>query len=93
MAEEVRVEKVAERSVSHVVQQASHSHHAIDIGLGRNAGIDRLQRLVELLDGSACDVHHPQNVLEATVLGTWKNPPSGLELADLPHPLYPGMID
>lgn len=38
-------------------------------------------------------MHCPDDVLEARVLSGWVNPPGGLELMDLTHPLDPGMVD
>ena len=38
-------------------------------------------------------VHHPQDVLKPLMLGRRKDPPRGLQLVDLPHPLHPGMVD
>ncbi len=41
----------------------------------------------------AGQVHHTQNVLKARMLCGWKNPPSSLQLANLPHALNPSVID
>ena len=45
------------------------------------------------LDHAAGQVHRPQDVLEAGVLGRGKDPPGRLQLVDLPEPLEPGIID
>jgi hypothetical protein len=38
-------------------------------------------------------MHDAHDVLKSGMLGSWKDPPGRLELVDLPHSLYPGMID
>ena len=38
-------------------------------------------------------MHDAQHVLETGVFRRGKDPPCGLQLVDLPQPLYPRMID
>ena len=38
-------------------------------------------------------MHRPEDVLESRMLGRRKDPPGGLQLMNLPHPLDPRMID
>ena len=51
------------------------------------------QAVVGRLDHAAGQVHRPQDVLKAGVLGRRVDPPGGLQLVDLAEPLDPGMID
>ena len=92
-AEEVLVEEMAERAMADVVQQAGHPQQRFDIAPAGDVGADIAQAVVELGDGPAGQVHHPQHVLEAGVLGGGIDPPGGLQLMDLPQPLHPGMVD
>ena len=87
------VEKMAERPVADVVQQAGHAEQRLDIASARHVRADLAQALVECRGGPAGQMHHAQHVLEARMFGRRINPPGGLQLMDLPQPLDPGMID
>ena len=91
--EKVFVEKVTERTVPDVVQQARHSHQRFDVAATGNVGTDFTKAVVQAVDGSAGQVHDSHDVLEPGVLGRREDPPGGLQLMDLPHPLHPRMVD
>ena len=93
IGQKVFVEKMAERSVPHVVQQAGHAEQRFDIASAGHVGADLAQAVVQCGGRPAGQVHHAQDVLEARVFGRWINPPGGLQLMDLPQPLDPGMVD
>ena len=93
IAEEMLVEKMAERAVAHVVQQAGHAQQRLDIAAAGHVGADFAQAVVQCRGRPAGQVHHAQHVLEAGVLGRGIDPPGGLQLMDLPQPLDPGMVD
>jgi hypothetical protein len=38
-------------------------------------------------------MHYAENMLKTGVFGGRKDPPSGLQLVDLPQPLNPRMVD
>ena len=93
VGQEVLVEEVPERAVPHVVQQGGHPHQRLDVGPAGQVRADLPEAVVELVDRPAGQVHGPQNVLEAGVLGRGEDPPGGLQLVDLPQPLDPGVVD
>lgn len=91
--EKMIVEKVSERAVTHIVEQgggAGEAFHVTPAGDVALAGF--AETLVEGSNGPARHVHRTNDVLEAGVLGGGVDPPGGLQLVDLPHPLDPGMI-
>ena len=87
------VEKMPERAVPHVVQQPRHPHQAFDVGPRGDVAARFAQRIVPVVDGQRGQVHDPQDVLEAGMLGRRKDPPGRLQLVNLPHPLDPRMVD
>ena len=46
-----------------------------------------------MLDDPRSEVHDSEDMLKPHVLGRREDPPGGLELMDLPHPLDPRMVD
>ena len=87
------VEEMPERAVAHVVQQGGQAHQRLDVAAAGHVGADLLEALEQRRHRAAGQVHGPQHVLEAGVLGRGKDPPGGLQLVDLPQPLQPGVID
>lgn len=93
LVEVVVIKEVPEWSVSHIVQEGSDASGAFDVRLGRAIGADLFQRVVPLVDDAGGQMHRPENVLKPSVFGTRKDPPCGLQLMNMPHPLHPGMIN
>ena len=91
--QEVVVEEVAEGAVADVVQQAGHAQQLLDQRRRGRVGKDGAERRIELLGEAAGQVHGPQRVLEAAVLGGRKHPARGLQLRDAPQPLHPRRVD
>ena len=92
-AQVVGVEEMAEGPVPHVVQEGRHPHERFDVAAAGRVRADLPQAVVGRLDHAACQVHRPQDVLKAGVLGRGIDPPGGLQLVDLAEPLDPGVID
>ena len=93
IAQVMLIEEVTEGTVSHVVQQSGQAHQRFDVAPAGHVGADLPQALVKLPDRAAGQVHGPQHVLEARVLGRGEDPPGRLQLVDLPQPLDPGVVD
>ncbi len=91
--QKVRIEKVPERTVAHVVQQGGEAHERLDVAARGQVGAHRLQTVVQSARRSARQVHGAEHVLEPRVLGRREDPPRGLELVDLAEPLEPRVID
>ena len=93
LAEKVVIEEVAVGTVPDVVQQRRQPYQALDVRpRRRRLGRARLdERIVQVGDGPAGQVHRPQDMLEPRVLGRRKNPPGSLQLVDVSQPLEPGM--
>jgi hypothetical protein len=93
LPEEMLIKKVAEGTVSHVVQQTSHPEQRLDVTLTGNVRTDVPQAAVERSRGPTAQMHGPQNVLESRMFRRGIDPPRGLQLVDLPHSLDPRMVD
>src|SRR5262245_24164208 len=92
--EEVVVEEVTEGAVTDVVQQTGHAQELFEQrGRGRLAFEDRAKRRIELLRQPSRQMHGPQRVLKAAVLGRGEHPARGLKLWNAPEPLGPRRVD
>ena len=87
------VEEMAERAMANVVQQAGQSHQRFDISAAGHVGANFLQAVIQPRDGPARQMHDAHHMLKPRMLGGGKDPPGGLQLMNLPHPLDPRMID
>ncbi len=93
VGEEVVIEEMAERAVSHVMEQRGHAQQRLDVGLAGHLGADLAEAGVQLVGGTAGEEHGTEHVLEAGVFRAGKDPPCRLELMDLAESLHPGVID
>ncbi len=89
VVQEVVVEEVPEGAVSHVMQEAGHPQQLLEECRRGAVGEDGPQRWVELLGQAPGQVHGPQRMLEAAVLGGGKHPAGGLKLRDPAQTLHP----
>ena len=87
------VEKVTERPVAHVVQQAGQPHERFDVAAAGHIRADFAEAVVERRHGAAGQVHRAEDVLEPRMLGRGKDPPGGLQLVDLPQALQPRIVE
>ena len=93
VGQEMGVEEVPERPVAHVVQQGGQAHERLDVAAAGHVRAHLVEALEQDGHRPAGQVHGPQDVLEAGVLGRGIDPPGGLQLVDLPQPLDPGVVD
>src|SRR5262245_3662478 len=91
--EKVLIEKVAERSVPHVVQQGRHAEQRFDAGPAGYIGAYLAEAVVQPLGCPAGQMHGPQHVLKPRVLSRGEDPPGSLQLVNVSQPLEPGMVD
>ncbi len=91
--EVMRIEEMSERAVAHVVQQGRHPHQRLDVAAAGHVRAGLAEALVGRLDHAAGEVHRPEHVLEAGMLGRRIDQPGGLQLVDLAEPLDPGIVD
>ena len=73
------VEKVSERTMPHVVQQAGHAQQRLDVAAAGHVGANLAQAVVQRGRRATRQMHHPQDMLEPRVLGRRKDPPGGLQ--------------
>ena len=92
VGQKMLVEKVPERAVADVVQQAGQPQQRFDIAAAGHVGAFPPDCRTAL-GRPAGQVHDAHYVLKAGMLGRGKDPPGGLQLVNLPQPLDPGMID
>ncbi len=91
--EEIVVEEVPEGAVADVVEEAGHPQQLFDKSGRRRIGKLRLERRVKLLGEATGQVHGPEGMLEAAVLGGGEDPARRLELRHAPEALHPGGVD
>jgi hypothetical protein len=91
--QEVGVEEVAEGTMSDIVQQSGEPQQRFDVRSARTVRVMFGERRVELLRQSTTQMHRPDDMLETGVLGRREDPPGGLQLVDLTHPLHPRIVD
>jgi hypothetical protein len=84
---------MAEGAVADVVQQPRHAQELLDQRRRGRVGEDGAEGRIELLGEAAGQVHGPQRVLEAAVLGGRKHPARRLQLGDAPKSLHPRRVD
>ena len=87
------VEEMPERPVPHVVQQPGQAHQRFDVAATGQLGANLPQAVHQGGRRPAGQVHGPEGMLEAGVLGGRIDPPGGLQLVDLPQTLHPGIVD
>ena len=93
VGQEVVVEEVAERPVSHVVEEPGHAEELLDERRGRGVGEDRAEGRPQLLREAAGHVHRAERVGEPAVLRGGEDPARRLELRDPPEALDPRGVD
>ena len=87
------VAEVAERAVTEVVEQAGQPQGLFDQRQGRRAGLDLGEGGVHLSSELTGQMHRPETVGEAAVLGGREHPPRALQLMDALEALHPGVVD
>ena len=91
--EVVLVEEMAEGAVADVVQQARQPHRLLHRPGAGDVPMYLAQRRIEVTGPFPGQVHRPQRVLEARVLGGREHPPRRLQLVDASQALEPGVVD
>ena len=91
--QEVVVEEVAERAVTDVVEEPRRPQELLDQRGRRRVGEGRAERGIEVLGEPAGQVHRPERVLEAAVLGGRVHPARRLQLRHAAQPLHPRGVD
>ena len=82
-----------EGSVAHIVQKRRHSAKRLGVVAARQLTVaDVMQAFVENINHTAGHMHGADNVLEPSMFGRGVNPPSGLQLVNLPQSLEPRVI-
>ena len=93
LIEIVVVKEMTKRAVADIVQQRRHAQQAFDIRARRNISTRFAQRFGPVIDRYGRQMHGTKNMLKPHVFGGGKDPPGGLKLMNMSHPLHPGMIN
>src|SRR5512134_3355934 len=92
--EKIIVEKMAEGTMTDVVQQADHTHVLLDERRRRAlVAQDFSQRWVKVLGKFPRQVHGAQGMLETAMFRRRIDPTGALELVDVAQPLHPRRVD
>lgn len=93
LIEEIIIEKVAEGTVSDVMEKTGHPEESLNVMHRRKRGEDLFQAWIEGFPELARHMHRTQGVLKPSVLRRGIDPSCTLELIDPSQPLKPRGIN